>query len=384
MADADRSSHAGRYGQAGSPGLSIVESSRGLELVMPGAPADSARLLTATGEDVFQLPDGGATLRFKRDARGDVVALSLGGGLELERHPDDEPPDYTVVPERPIDAETLQAFEALYARDVAPGDGRVIEYDLPQPRSAFLDWLCSDKKLLAHGSNRHDIAVFAPRRQTLARLQQQTDSAVSACSDGLWAMAYAVLERARLSGAFHNAIIPYAGASGRGRLYHFSVARESLAQSPPPFIDGSVYVLSREGFSRLSGPPPLHLEWACPSEVRPLARLRVTPNDFPLLGSIRGHDDRAARRFLELRDALLREAREVTPHPDGYTLRFDPRPALTRDVFALCEALRRGFPWIDLHVHAPPAPGPVELTFRGSTGLRDVHDAVLARVRAAT
>jgi hypothetical protein len=383
VTDIDRSTYAGRYGQAGSPGLCIVESPRGLELVMPGAPADSARLLAARGEDVFELPEGGATLRFRRDASRNVVALSLGGGLELERHPDEEPPDYAVVPQRPIDPETLEAFEALYLRAVAPGDGRVIEYDLAQPRSDFLDWLCSEKKLLAHGSNAHDIAVFTPRRQTLARLQEQTDSAVSACSDGLWAMAYAVLDRTRLRGAFHNAVIPYAGASGRGRLYHLSVARESLAQSPPPFTDGTVYVLPREGFSRLSGPPPLHLEWSCPREVRPLARLGVTPADFPLLGSIRGHDDRAARRFIELQTAMLREAREVTRHPDGYTLRFDARPGLTRDVFAFCESLRRAFAWIDLHVHAPPAPSPVELTLRGSTGLRDVLDPAFERLRAA-
>jgi hypothetical protein len=380
---ADRSLYTGRFGQAGSPGLSIVESSRGLELVMPGAPADSATLLAPAGNDSFQLAGGGATLRFSRDARGNVVALRLAGGLELERHPDEHPPDYAVVPHRAHDAATLDAFEQLYQRDVAVGDGRLVDYDLAAPRSEFLDWLCTSKKLLVHGSNTHDLAVLLPRRKSLALLQQQNDSAVSACGDGLWAMAYAILDRTRIRGAFHNTVIPFSAPSGRGRLYHLSIAREALEQSPPPFVEGTVYLLSRAGFSRLSGPPPLHLEWWCPSEARPLARLRVAPGDFALLHSIRGHDGRPARRFLELRDAMLREAREVTHLPDGYTLIFEPRPALLRDVFALCESLRRAFSWIDLRVHAPPPPAPVELTLRGSSGLRDVLDPVIQTMRAS-
>jgi len=382
MGEADRSPYAGRYGQAGSPGLSIVESPRGLELIMPGAPADAATPLAPAGDDRFQLAGGSATLGFSRDARGNVVALSIGGGLELERHPEENPPDYAVVPHRAHDPATLDAFEQLYLRDVAAGDGRVVEYDLAVPRSDFLDWVCSSKKLLVHGSNAHDIAVFVPRRQTLGRLQGQSDSAVSACGDGLWAMAYAIIDRARMRGAFHNTMIPYAGPSGRGRLYHLSIARETLEQSPPPFTEGTVYLLSREGFSRLSGPPPLNLEWSCPTETRPLARLRVGPRDYPLLGSIHGHDDRFARRFLALRDAMLREAREITDLADGYMLILDPRPGLTRDVFALCESLRRAFAWIDLHVHAPPPPAPVELTLRGSSGLRDVLDAAIRAARA--
>jgi hypothetical protein len=383
MNDTNRSGHAGRFGQAGSPGLCIVESARGLELVMPGAPADTATVLTKLDGDRFRLAGSGTVVQFERDARGAVIALKLGGALELERHHDHDAPDYVVVPERVHDAATIAAFETLHARDVAPGDGRVIDYDLAQPRSDFLDWLCSAKRLLVHGSNANEIATFVPRRQTLARLQEQADSAVSACSDGLWAMVYALIDRGRVRGAFHNAVIPFAGSSGRGRLYHLSIAREALDLTPPPFVDGTVYVLPREGFARLSGPPPLNMEWACPSEVRPLARLRVAPRDFPLLSSIRGHDDRAVRRHLELRDALLCEAHEVTLHADGYTLRFRPRPGLTRDVFALCESLRRGFAWIDLHVHAPPPPAMVELTLRGSGGLRDVLDPTLTRLRAA-
>jgi len=145
MRDADRSPHAGRYGQAGSPGLSIVEAERGIELVMPGAPVDTATPLAPAGDDRFQLGSGGTTLQFRRDARGTVVALSVGGVLELERHPDENPPDYAVVPQRGHDLATLEAFERLYQRDVVVGDGRVVEYDVAAPRSEFLDWLCSSK-----------------------------------------------------------------------------------------------------------------------------------------------------------------------------------------------------------------------------------------------
>jgi hypothetical protein len=72
-------------------------------------------------------------------------------------------------------------------------------------------------------------------------------------------MAYAILDRTRMRGAFHNTMIPYTGPSGRGRLHHLSIARETLAQSPPPFTEGTVYLLSRDPGERppqaLAAPP---------------------------------------------------------------------------------------------------------------------------------
>jgi len=364
----------GRYGQAGSPGLLIEETREGLRVRLPGAPEDSGTPLCATGRaDCFEVgaPGAGAELRFHLDDAGTAVGLSLAGGLRLPRHPDPEPPDYVTGPRPTEDPSVLERFEALFVRDVQPGGGRLVDHDLGESRSQFLAFLCHRKKLLAHGSNTSDIERFEPRSRTLGLLREQSQSGVSACADALWAMAYAVIDRSRMRGSFQNAVVPFAGPSGSGRLYHFSIAQDTLRQSPPPFTDGTVYLFGREGFSRFTA-MGAQLEWRADGAVRPLCRVRVSPEDFPLLDRIRGHDDGAARRHLELRDMLLGECTSASEHDDGYTLRFAPRPGLTRDVSALCRSMRRAYPWMDVRIQEPDGDAPLELSLRGSSGLRDV------------
>lgn len=373
MGEGSEAEYLGRYGSSGSPGLIVERGDAGLVLRLPGAPRDAVTVLHATDTpDRFVLgaTSSGAFVQFTR-AGDSVTALSLAGGLRFGRHPDREPPDYVAVAQPSFAAEELAAFEALFARALAAAGGGSIDYDLPQPRHRFLAWLCMHKQLLAHGSNTADIASFEPRRKTLGMLPEQSESGVSACADGLWAMAYAVLDRARMRGSFQNAAIPFASPSGAGRLYHFSIPHEIAAQTPSPFRDGVVYLFAREGFSQLRA-LGAQLEWRADRSVRPLAWLAVGPDDFPLLGGFRSHDDRAALRFVELFDGLLRECSRADTLADGVALCFVPRPRLMQDVLELLAILRRAYPWIDLALHAPPAPSELVLTLRGSRGLRDV------------
>ena len=46
-------------------------------------------------------------------------------------------------------------------------DGRLVPYGLPWPKARFLQDLAVTGDFLFHGSNRPDIGVFEPRKQTL-------------------------------------------------------------------------------------------------------------------------------------------------------------------------------------------------------------------------
>lgn len=377
----------GRYGQIGSPGVEIGARGPDLALRLPGAPPGIEIRLEPEGPDSFRVGRGaGASARFFRDREAHVSRLVLGGVVALPRHPEAEPPEYVLGPEEKPDEDRTRAFEALYAASVAPGTGAQIEYALPYPKHELLRYLCDAQDLLLHGSNEPAIEEFSVTRHSLGPLRGGSDAGVSACTDGLWAIAYAILDRGRCRGAFHNTVIPLGLRPGDRRLYHFSVPERALALDPPPWTTGTVYVLPKATFSRvgqgLFGASAL--EWTSPLPVHPLARLHVTPDDFPLLDRVRGHDDTQARRAIELRDRLLVEAAAAEPLEDGYELEFEPRDGLLAELAELVELHRVFFPWLEAVLHVPPGEGRILLQLTGATGLRDQLGQELETARRAS
>jgi len=209
------------------------------------------------------------------------------------------PPNYWLPrPEVRWSGDVEEVLERLYKGAVVPGAGGWLEAPLPVPKWVFLCWLADAKGLLLHGSGNRDIAVFEPR-------QPNDDSpddfskqrAVFAAGDGIWPTFYAVLDRERYPLRMLNGALRFELPSGElsDMRYFFSVTGEVLRQQP--WREGVVYILPREGFRQ--GPPPYGLggwrvhepHWANPEPVRPLAKLRVRPTDFPFLERVRGHDD---------------------------------------------------------------------------------------------
>jgi hypothetical protein len=92
--------------------------------------------------------------------------------------------------------------------------------------------------------------------------------------DGIWPLFYAVLSRGRVEMMF--TACTHLGRPPRvRRIYVFAIAGEPGAAET--WTDGVVYVLPRESFRREWGN-----EWMSASPVRPLLRVPVTPDDFPL------------------------------------------------------------------------------------------------------
>jgi hypothetical protein len=372
-----RSPFVGRFGQSGTPGLEVFARDGVLWLRLPGAPDDTAGALREVEPDVFAVEVGplrGMRLHYRASA-GERTALEVAGIGRLPRHPDPDPPDYVVGPTMAPDPEAERAFASAYA---AAGWGGRIEAPPERPRFELLAWLARRDDVVLHGSNEPAIEEFVPRRRTLSPVARQNEGGVSACSDALWAMAFAIVDRANVRGGFHNGVVPLATATGTLRLYHFSLGRQSLAARP--FRRGAVYVLPRDRFRRVAPVGPASLEWVSGERVRPPARLEVEPDDFPLLDAVRGHDDTHALRYLELRDRLLGECAEARPLEDGYALRFAARPGLESDVAEFTTLQRRGFPWTRAEVEAAPDGG-LALRLRGATGLRDALGDALERIR---
>lgn len=218
-------------------------------------------------------------------------------------------PDYLVLrPGMPTDAATLATFDALFEGATQAPLGATLDYTLPAPKWQFLCHIADTKSVLLHGSGNSGITHFEPRKASDVSAFGDR-AAVYAASDGIWPIYYAILDRDRHPMTLINSCVHIEGAQGIAEIrYFFSISEAALAARA--FRRGTVYVLPREGFEQQEGGDWLGMQvvvpqWASLVPVRPLFRLEVGPEDFPLMSALRGHDDE--RTFAQAR-----------ANPDGF------------------------------------------------------------------
>jgi hypothetical protein len=211
-------------------------------------------------------------------------------------------------PPMPRDPGILAGFDALHERAVA-SNGALLDYTLAAPIWQFLCHVSDTRGVLLHGSGNPDIEIFEPRRSSDVN-PFGDQKAVYAAGDGIWPLYFAILDRTRFPMTLINSSMRLEQADGSlgEPCYFFSITDRALARRP--FREGTIYLLARDGF--VQQPPQryegwnIHLpQWASLSPVKPLARFRVRPEDFPFLQQLRGHDD----------ESTFARARE---NPDGF------------------------------------------------------------------
>ena len=183
-------------------------------------------------------------------------------------------------------------FDALLAAALAARPGTAIDYRLAAPRWQFLCHVADRGEAVLHGSSDPDITRFEPR-QSNDIVEFGNRKAVYAAADGLWALYFAVLDRAGHSMSLVNACFRVVAEDGSlsGPRYFFSIDADSLAHRR--FSAGTVYLLPAERFEREAdfiegGLTVRTAQAACLEPVEPLAKLAVEPADFPM--RIRGYD----------------------------------------------------------------------------------------------
>ena len=210
-------------------------------------------------------------------------------------------PDYWLTrPTVNFDPTTQSAFEELLDATINVSGCPSIEYTLSYPKWQFLCYLADHHDIALHGSGDPNIAIFEPRQSNdLNEFGNQ--KAVYAASDGLWAMFFAVVDRDRVK-SITNACVRLADETGafQGPYYVFSVSQSALPNQP--WRAGTVYLLPRSPF--ITQPPlafgsyQVHIaQLASVEPVQPLAKLTITPEDFPFLMQIRGHADERLQEY---------------------------------------------------------------------------------------
>jgi hypothetical protein len=210
-------------------------------------------------------------------------------------------PDYWLTrPSVNFDEETQVAFDELLSTTFGSGGCPTLEYTLPWPKWQFLCHVADRHDVALHGSGDPNIFLFEPRQANdLNEFGNQ--KAIYAASDGLWSMFFAIIDRDRLQ-SITNACVRLADEEGtlHGPFYVFSISQSALGSQP--WRTGWVYLLPRSTFMTQPplafGPNQVHIaQLASLEPVEPLAKLMVTPEDFPFLMQIRGHDDQRLQEY---------------------------------------------------------------------------------------
>jgi hypothetical protein len=197
----------------------------------------------------------------------------------------------------PTDAETVEAFDRLFAASVAAGPERPIPYTLAAPKWQFLCYLCEHQNLVLHGSGDPNLAELRPRKSNDVVAFGDRE-AVYAATDGIWPIYFAIVDRdgpvtSLVNSAFRIVDRPGDPEHGGGPYYFFSIGGDDLPAQP--WREGTVYLLPGETFERQARwvRDGLTIEAAQAASlvpVRPLAKLHVAPSDFPFLDQVRRHD----------------------------------------------------------------------------------------------
>jgi hypothetical protein len=207
-----------------------------------------------------------------------------------------------------IDSARRRAFEDLIAA-ARSGDGTLDAAACPSPLHELLTYLVVEHDLLLHGSNDATLEILEPR---LAQDYETQLHAVVASDDGIWPMFYAVVARDRIEGVF--TACTHLGRPPRlRRFYMFAIGGDVAASTS--WTRGTVYVLPRAGFRREWG----H-EWVSSKAVRPLLRIPVGPDDFPLRDTVIGLS--SPEEFRRVSHHLRTAKRERAAKMGGRTLPF--------------------------------------------------------------
>ena len=210
-------------------------------------------------------------------------------------------PDYWLTrPNVDFDERIQLAFDELLDATLRSGECPNIQFTLPWLKWQFLCHVADHHDIALHGSGDPNITLFEPRQANdLNEFGNQ--KAVYAASDGIWSMFFAIVDRDRVK-SVTNACVRLGDGTGtlHGPYYVFSVSQSALANQP--WRTGSVYLLPRGTFTTQPsipfGPNEVHIaQLASLEPVQPLAKLTVTPEDFPFLSQIRGHDDQRLQEY---------------------------------------------------------------------------------------
>lgn len=122
-------------------------------------------------------------------------------------------------------------------------------------------------------------------------------SIIYSSTDGIWVIYFAILDRKKFpERSLFNSCLQarFTPDQLSDPIYFFSITYSVLIQKH--WCDGAIYILPCQSFKQeaaqqVQGIEILFPHWISPLPVMPVAKLSVSPQDFPFLDQIHGHND---------------------------------------------------------------------------------------------
>ena len=140
-----------------------------------------------------------------------------------------------------------------------------------------------------HGSPLHDLDMLKPIRKSGDNNEFGNRQQIFGSPDAMWAMWFAILDKSKYNQT-RNGCVRVGLGSGRIKYYHFELPKTNRENKP--FAEGTLYVTRPSDFPDKRPFPLLDYlnaeveEWGSVKPVSPLARIRVTPEEFPFLEQV--------------------------------------------------------------------------------------------------
>lgn len=188
-----------------------------------------------------------------------------------------------------VDESCKQAFDMLLDSALI-GNPRVpISYNLVYPKSEFLNYICDWRGFVVHGSPLTNLETLEPVRKSRDSNEFGNRQQIFSSPDANWAMWFAILDKANFN-LTRNGCVRVGRGSQRVKYYHFELPKENKEKQP--FAEGMLYIARAQDFPDKRPYPLLDWfdgeieEWGSTQPVKPLAKIRVSPRDFPYLNKV--------------------------------------------------------------------------------------------------
>lgn len=184
-----------------------------------------------------------------------------------------------------IDALKTEVFEKMWEK--LPEDGCFIEFEGNFPKHEFLEFLVKNKNVVLHGTPL-DVDRLEPRKANDTAKKFGNLLGVYATQDSVIPIFHAIRDKRKYAGTTQSGTLESRDDSGNvlSKKYRFAMDKDALAESP--WSEGIVYILPKEKFQQGTndqGEPSN--EFVSLEPVKPRAKLRISPKDFPYLDKIK-------------------------------------------------------------------------------------------------
>jgi len=209
--------------------------------------------------------------------------------MGIENRPKFNPMENPESPEKPEQERREKEifFDKIY-QEALIRPGNMIEFEGDYTKREFLEYIVKNHDVILHGSNNQGILELEPRQANDTKKISGNRIGVYGTQDEVLPMFHAIKDDKKFHGV---AIAGYRSIRNKKgdvikKEYNFEIGPEmTIAQ---PWSDGIVYVLPKNSFEQgTDNSGKLVNEWMSKTPVRPIAKLKIEPGEFPYINNIK-------------------------------------------------------------------------------------------------